>query len=230
MARTIKGLPEGRECLGKTPDSRLLIDPTSMGLQEPTRTFFRRPTRVVARDLIGAWVARRHEGRWFGARIVETEAYLGARDAAAHSWRGRRTPRVEPMYLDGGHLYVFLVYGMHSCANVVTRTAGTAEAVLLRAAEGPPGAPPKLLSGPGRLCAALGITVVFSGQDLLADRDVRIFRRVGRRPPIGRSPRIGVDYAGDARLWPLRFFALGSPAISGPRSLQAQDGVGRGAP
>lgn len=229
MARTLTDLPERRERLRKTPDPRLLIDPTSMGLQEPSRTFFRRPTTVVARDLIGAWVARRHKGRWFGARIVETEAYLGARDAAAHSWRGRRTPRVEPMYLDGGHLYVFFVYGMHSCANVVTRTEGIAEAVLLRAAEGPPGTPPKLLSGPGRLCSALGITVLFSGQDLLDDHDLRIFRRVGRRPRIGNSPRIGVDYAGAARFWPLRFFALGSSAVSGPRHLQAQDGSGRGA-
>ena len=79
-------------------------------------------------------------------------------DRAAHSWGGRRTPRVEPMYADGGHLYVFLVYGMHHCANVVTRREGVAEAVLLRAAEGPEGAPPRLLSGPGKLCAALGIT------------------------------------------------------------------------
>src|SRR5690349_19654605 len=153
----------------RPPDPRLRLDPEALGLEEPSRDFYRRPTRAVARDLIGAWIARRHRGRWYGARIVETEAYLGTGDAAAHSFGGRRTRRVEPMYADGGHLYVFFVYGMHSCANVVTRREGDAQAVLLRAAEGPPGAPTRLLSGPGKLCAALGITTADSGRDLVGD-------------------------------------------------------------
>ena len=137
----------------KAPDPRLRIDPDALRLREWARRDFRRGTVAVARSLVGAWIARRWRGRWYGARIVETEAYLGAGDRAAHSWAGRRTPRVEPMYADGGHLYVFLVYGMHYCANVVTRREGVAEAVLLRAADGPEGAP-RLLSGPGKLCAA----------------------------------------------------------------------------
>ena len=83
------------------PDARLRFDPDSLGLEEPARSFYRRPTVQVARDLVGAWIARRHRGRWYGARIVETEAYLGSGDAAAHSFRGRRTSRVEPMYSDG---------------------------------------------------------------------------------------------------------------------------------
>src|SRR5262249_38051473 len=124
----------------------------------------------------------------------------------------------------GGHLYVFLVYGMHHCANVVTRTEGIAEAVLLRAAEGPTGTPPRLLSGPGRLCAALGITVAWSGADLVKQRDLRIFCSHGPAPRIGVSPRIGVEYAGEARLWPLRFFDRDSPAVSGPAALRRQDG------
>ncbi len=119
------------------------------------------------------------------------------------------------MYADGGHLYVFLVYGMHFCANVVTRREGVAEAVLLRAAEGGEGAPPRLLSGPGKLCAALGITTRDSGADLLARGDLRILRPArGRRPRIGVSPRIGVDYAGEAAAWPLRFFDTDSSAVS----------------
>src|SRR6476659_2551413 len=126
----------------RTPDPRLVFDPAGLGLSEAERSFYRRATAAVARGLIGAWLARRWRGRWYGARIVETEAYLGAGDRAAHSWAGRRTPRVEPMYADGGHLYVFLVYGMHFCANVVTRRAGVAEAVLLRAAEGGESVPP----------------------------------------------------------------------------------------
>ena len=197
------------------PDARLRFDPQSLGLEEPARSFYRRTTVRVARDLVGAWIARRWRGRWYGARIVETEAYLGPGDAAAHSFRGRRTSRVEPMYADGGHLYVFFVYGMHHCVNVVTRRAGQAEAVLLRAAEGGPGAPARLLSGPGKLCAALGITGDASGSDLLGDGDLRILRRPrARRPRIGVSARIGVDYAGEASGWPLRFFDVDSAAVS----------------
>lgn len=198
-----------------SPDPRLRFDPAALGLTEAPRSFYRRETTAVARDLIGSYLARRWRGKWFGARIVESEAYIGPGDAAAHSFGGRRTPRVEPMYADGGHLYVFLVYGMHHCANVVTRRAGDAQAVLLRAAEGGQGAPARLLSGPGKLCAALGITGAASGRDLMGDGDLRLFRRPrGRRPRLGVSPRIGVDYAGDASRWPLRFFDLDSPAVS----------------
>ena len=196
------------------PDSRLAFDPHALGLDEPPRTFFRRRTVAVARALVGAWIARRFRGRWHGGRIVETEAYLGAGDRAAHSWGGRRTDRVEPMYAEGGHLYVFLVYGMHHCANVVTRPAGEPEAVLLRAAEGPEGAPERLMAGPGKLCAALGITVADSGRDLVGDGPIRIFSRRGARPRIGVSVRIGVDYAREAKDWPLRFYDRDSPSVS----------------
>jgi DNA-3-methyladenine glycosylase len=197
------------------PDPRLRFVPAALGLKAAARPFFRRDTVAVARDLIGAWFARRSEGSWYGARIVETEAYLGPGDAAAHSWKGRRTPRVEPMYGDGGLLYVFFVYGMHYCANVVTRVEGDPQAVLLRAAEGPEGAPARLLSGPARLCAALGVTKSASGVDLVESKRFRIFLRAGRRPAIDVSPRIGVDYAGEAAAWPLRFFDRGSRAVSG---------------
>ncbi len=169
----------------KAPDPRLRIDPDALGLREWVRADFRRGTVTVARSLVGAWIARRSRGRWYGARIVETEAYLGAGDRAAHSWAGRRTPRVEPMYADGGHLYVFLVYGMHDCANVVTRREGVAEAVLLRAADGPDGAP-RLLSGPGKLCSALGITTADSGLDLAGDES-----DPDLSPPAPARPRIG---------------------------------------
>lgn len=196
------------------PDSRLVVEPETLGLAEPGRAFFRRKTERVARDLVGAWIARRWRGRWYGGRIVETEAYLGPKDRAAHSWNGRRTPRVEPMYADGGHLYVFLVYGMHYCANVVTRREGVAEAVLIRAAEGPEGSPLRLLSGPGKLCSGLGITTRDSGCDLVGG-NVRIFvPRRRERARLTVTPRIGIDYAGDARDWPLRFCDAGSGAVS----------------
>ena len=202
------------------PHPALLFDPEERGRTEYSREFFRLDTPYIAREILGAWFARRYRKQWYGARLVETEAYLGSLDAAAHTWRGRRTPRVEPMYRDGGHLYVFFVYGMHYCANVVTRPAGVGEAVLLRAAEGPVGTPAKLLSGPGRLCAALGITSQASGFDLLSGGELRLFRQARLEDArIGISRRIGVDYAGEAADWPLRFFDRHSPAVSGPARL-----------
>jgi len=189
-------------------------------MTEPPRRFYLGDTAEVARRLLGCWLLRKHEGEWYGCRIVETEAYLGVGDAAAHSRGGRRTPRVEPMYREGGHLYVFLVYGMHHCANVVTRPAGVPEAVLLRAAEGPPGTPERLLSGPGRLCAAMGIGLESSGKDLLERESLSL--RCPDRPSvrIGAGLRIGVDYAGEAKDWPLRFADLDSQAVSGPGRLR----------
>jgi DNA-3-methyladenine glycosylase len=124
------------------------------------------------------------------------------------------------MYQDGGHLYVFIVYGMHFCANVVTRPTGIGEAVLMRAAEGPPGTPSKLMSGPGKLCAALRITVAESGADLLSKGDLCLFQGQGGPPTIQISKRIGVEYAGEAADWPLRFFDADSAAVSGPMRLR----------
>jgi DNA-3-methyladenine glycosylase len=123
------------------------------------------------------------------------------------------------MYMDGGHLYVYFVYGMHHCANVVTGPEGIAEAVLLRAAEAPDGEHPKLLSGPGRFCASLGLTKASSGADLLGEGDLCLFHGRESRPQIGMTPRIGVEYAGEAKDWLLRFFDKCSPAVSGPARL-----------
>ncbi len=202
------------------PHPTLRIDPETMGLREFSRSFYQRDTVHVARRLLGTWLIHRFENQWYGGRIVETEAYLGSGDAAAHSRGGRRTPRVEPMYMDGGHLYVFLVYGMHHCTNVVTRPAGIAEAVLLRAAEGPPEAPVKLLSGPAKLSYGLGITVASNGMDLLSEGAVRLYHNGSACSSIGTTERIGVDYAGEAAGWLLRFFDTRSKAVSGPAGLK----------
>lgn len=198
------------------PDPRLEFDPS--GMHEPDREFFLRDTTAVARELLQFWLGRRHGGSWYGGRIVEVEAYLGTADRAAHSWNGRRTPRVEPMYRHGGHLYVYFVYGMHHCANIVTREEGNPEAVLLRALEGPAGSPAELASGPGRLCRAMGITVVHSGIDLIHSSEIRLFRESRAEVTPAVTPRIGIDYAGEAKDWPLRFFDSASPAVSVRRS------------
>jgi len=202
------------------PSQSLRFDPEALGLTEFPRGFFRHDTVHVARRLLGVWLGHRFKGQWYGGRIVETEAYLGSGDAAAHSRGGRRTPRVEPMYLDGGHLYVFLVYGMHHCTNVVTRSKGIAEAVLLRAAEGPPGTPIKLLSGPAKLSRGLGITTDLSGADLHSAGNLRLFHSGVQCSSINTTRRIGVDYAGEAADWPLRFFDSRSKAVSEPANLK----------
>jgi len=185
------------------------------------RAFFARPTIQVARALLGKLLVRR-----FGAgdatlrlaRIVEVEAYLGERDAASHARRGP-TPRSAIMFGPPGHLYVYLIYGMHHCMNFVTERDGQAGAVLIRAAEPlapPPGAATsRPLSGPGKLCSGLGITLADRGLDLTAG-DALFVAEDGRRPPRrAASPRIGVDYAGAWAARKLRFYIPGNPHVSG---------------
>lgn len=178
------------------------------------RDFYDRDTVTVARELLGMHLVHRHEGLLRVGRIVETEAYLGPHDKAAHSARGL-TPRTRIMFGPPGHAYVYLIYGMHHCMNVVTGPAGHASAVLLRALE-----PVRNLGdatrGPGRLCRAMGIDRALNGQDLLSP--VFHIRRPqtphGEALRIVRRPRIGVDYAGAWARRLLRFYERDNPWIS----------------
>lgn len=193
--------------------------------------FYLDDTVSVARNLLGCIVWRQLDGgALLAARIVETEAYLGANDAASHARRGLRSNRNESMYLPGGHAYVYFTYGMHFCMNVVTQEADIAEAVLLRAAEPVQGIEeirarrPKaardfdLMNGPGKLCMALEIDRRLDGESLrgstlwLTGRSEEI-----ADDRIGVSPRIGIDNSGDAAAWPLRFFLRHNRHVSGPR-------------
>jgi DNA-3-methyladenine glycosylase len=146
------------------------------------------------------------------ARIVETEAYQGPLDLAAHSSRGK-TPRTEVMFGPPGHAYVYLIYGIWYCLNVVTRAAGTPHAVLIRALEPVSGIEQKT-SGPGLLCKALNIDRRLNGADLCADTLWIATPEETYRPRITRATRIGVDYAGTwaAKLW--RFYDANSPYVS----------------
>jgi DNA-3-methyladenine glycosylase len=173
------------------------------------RSFYARPTAAVAADLIGKILVRGRRR----ARIVEVEAYLGVKDKASHARFGP-TPRTRIMFGPPGHLYVYLVYGMHHCMNVVTEKDGVAGAVLLRAAAPLGGSDPRALSGPGKLCARLGVTRKDNGLDLTkggffltADDEVC--------PAPACSPRIGVDYAGSWTRRRLRFYWRGHPSVSG---------------
>jgi DNA-3-methyladenine glycosylase len=194
-------------------------------VDELHRTWFARPTAEVARDLVGCMiVVDRGTRDAVGARIVETEAYLGLDDAASHAARGR-TPRSAVMFGPPAHLYVYFTYGMHHCANVVAEIDGVAGAVLLRAAAVEEGlatvrlrrglgiATAALLRGPGNLCRGLGITRDEDGIDLL-DAGVRVhIEPATGRPPIEVSTRVGMRRAAD-RL--LRFSWRGDPAVSRP--------------
>lgn len=182
------------------------------------QSFYARPTVEVARDLLGKLLIRPGAPARV-ARIVEVEAYLGERDAASHARRGP-TPRAAIMFGKSGRLYVYLVYGMHHCMNVVTEPDGTAGAVLIRAAEPIDGfgsaSSPRLLAGPGKVCAALGIsrihngTILEDGRELFIAADAR-----APAPRLKRSARIGVDYAGAWASRLLRFYVPGNPAVSG---------------
>lgn len=176
-----------------------------------TRRFFERSTAEVARDLLGKVLARGPRR----ARIVETEAYLTERDLASHARFGP-AGRSAPLFGPPGRLYVYLIYGMHHCANVVTERTGVGGAVLLRAAEDLAGAPPRTLSGPGCLCRDLGITRADNGLDLLDPDEDTFLADDGFRPGrTARSARIGVEYAGPWARRLLRFYLPGHPAVSG---------------
>jgi len=192
------------------------------------RRFYLQDTVTVARALLGCVLWRRRGRQLLAARLVETEAYLGANDAASHARRGLRSKRNESMYLEGGHAYVYFTYGMYWCLNVVTQESDIAEAVLIRAAEPLQGIEsmrrrrPKakrdddLLSGPGKLCMALDIDRRLDGEPLdgnrlyLTERDVPV-----DESDIVVSPRIGVEGAVDVAHWPLRFFLRGNRYVSG---------------
>lgn len=196
------------------------------------KSFYRRATEEVARDLLGRYLVRRLDGETLVLRLVETEAYLGAPDRASHAWNGRRTERTESLYLPGGFAYVYFIYGIHHCLNAVTGEAEVGSAVLLRAGEPVEGEetlrrlrgwhdrkvrPGDLAGGPGKLCQALAIDRVLDGVPL----DEGALQIAEGEPisedDIAAGPRVGVDYAGDAARWPLRFAVRGSPHVSQPR-------------
>jgi DNA-3-methyladenine glycosylase len=195
--------------------------------------FYLRPTLRVARDLLGKILVHRRRGAVTAGRIVEVEAYRGPEDRAAHTAGGRRTARNEVMWGRGGRLYVYFTYGMHHCCNVVTRTAGVPEAVLLRGLEPLVGVPlmrrrregrrdldvAALARGPGNLCQAMGIDRALDGADLVTGPVVILDAPRVRTAAVGVSPRIGVAYAGDHALRPWRLFVRDSTAVSVSRRI-----------
>jgi DNA-3-methyladenine glycosylase len=179
-----------------------------------SRSFYDRDAAAVARALLGKHLVHASDGVERIGRIVEVEAYLGSHDRASHSSRGR-TERTKVMFGPPGRAYVYMIYGMYCCMNVVTEREGLASAVLLRAIE-----PVKRIEGrtegPGLLCRAMAIDRRLNGADLLGD-DFYIAAPAENAPfTIVKRPRVGVDYAGVWARRLLRFYIKGNPFVSKP--------------
>ena len=178
------------------------------------RAFYDRDTVAVARDLLGKHLVHVSRGEERIGKIVEVEAYLGPHDLASHSSRGC-TARTRVMFGPPGHAYVYLVYGIHCCMNVVTEREGHASAVLLRAVE-PVMNVEGSTRGPGRLCKAMHVDRRLNGHDLVSDDFFIADPHGAGSPRIVRRPRIGVDYAGRWARRHLRFYIRGNPFVSKP--------------
>ena len=206
--------------------------------------YLRNDTLSIARDLLGKLLVVPDEnGKRVSGMIVETEAYLGVTDRAAHSYGGRRTPRNEVMYGPAGHVYVFFVYGMYYQFNVVCGPVDTPHAILIRAVEpvegietmrerrgflSEPGAiatgsgagknksraDKNLTSGPGKLCIALNIDKTLNAEDLLGKKIWLEDHRTFTDHDIASGPRIGIDYAGEDAEKPWRFWVKGNEFVS----------------
>ncbi len=169
------------------------------------RKFYIRDVNLVARDLIGKiLVHESNEGITSGI-IIETEAYKGPEDKAAHTYNNRRTERTEIQFHEGGYVYVYMIYGMHYCFNITVNTPDKPEAVLIRALEPHEGIElmkarrkteslRNLCNGPGKLCCAMGITKMHYGIDLCGDK-LYLLDDERPAPVIMTSPRINIDYA-----------------------------------
>ena len=189
------------------------------------RHFYLQDTLTVARELLGMHLVHRVGAAVRAGRIVETEAYQGPEDRAAHSSRGR-TPRTEVMFGPAGHAYVYFIYGFWHCLNVVTAAEGVPHAVLLRAIEPVTGITERTC-GPGLLCRAMSVDRRLNGTDLCAGA-LWIERPGNARPVrIGQSPRIGVDYAGQWARRPWRFFDRDSSHPSRPPPRRKRRGGAR---
>ena len=188
------------------------------------RSWFDRPAVEVAPELLGARLVRETDDGRVGGRIVETEAYAGPEDLAAHSSRGR-TARNAVMFGPPGHAYVYLIYGLHNCLNVVCGPGGKPEAVLIRAMEIDEGveiararrgariADERLAAGPGNVCVALGIDRGLNGADLVNGAGLRL-EPAPRAVACVARPRIGVAYAGAWAEKPWRFLIPGNAHVS----------------
>ena len=185
-----------------------------------SRSFYTRPTLLVAKDLLGKFLIKKDGQKKLIGKIVEVEAYKGPKDKAAHSYGGKITDRSKTFYLEGGHLYIYLCYGINWMLNIVTEKENKPEAILVRALEPIEGCNLKkienLSNGPGKLCRWLKIDKSFNETDLVNSDKIWLEDRgeVIKKSQIVSAKRIGVDYAGEwaERLW--RFYIKNNSFVS----------------
>jgi len=181
-------------------------------MQKLQREFYDRDTITVAKELLGKYLVHHVHGIDYIGKIVEVEAYVGTHDLAAHSAKGV-TQRTKVMFGAPGHAYVYLIYGMYYCFNVVTEQEGNGTAVLIRALE-----PVKNISlrtqGPGLLCKAMQITKQLNGHDLTSENFYLAQSDVSESFTIIKKPRIGVAYAKHWARRLLRFYIKNNPFVS----------------
>ncbi len=202
-------------------------------MEKLKKTFYTRDTILVAKKLLGKYLAVRNINGEMIVRIVETEGYKGPGDKACHAYNNRLTKRTEVMYCCGGCAYIYQIYGMHYCLNVVTEKKGVGTAVLIRSAEPVKGLnlmsfnrynkqwnqlsdkeKNNITNGPGKLCKALGIDKNFNGESFLGEV-ISIYRfRDENDFEIETSKRINIDYSEEARDFMWRFYIRGNPYVS----------------
>lgn len=157
------------------------------------RNFYIQPTLWVAKNLLGKYIVRKIGTKKLAGKIIETEAYIGPKDKASHAYGGKVTKRNKAEYLIGGHIYIYLVYGLHWQLNITTFKQGKPECVLIRALD-----LGKLTDGPGKLCRYLKLDKSFYGEDLTKSERIWLEDRGEKIKPssILATSRIGIDYAG----------------------------------
>ncbi len=189
-----------------------------------SREFYDRDTLEVARDLLGCLLVRELDGERLVGRITETEAYIGRCDKACHAYGYKRTPRTETLFARPGTAYLYLIYGMYTCLNFGTEPEGEPAAVLIRGIEAVEGRDTiarlrfgrefsalsayqrkTFLNGPGKVCKGLRLDRTLNGHDLLRP-PLYVLPREGKVPAIHCGPRIGIDYAQEAKDFPWRFW------------------------
>jgi len=190
------------------------------------KEFYLNNSKILARKLLGKTLVLRTKGQVLAGKIVETEAYLGVRDAASHSYRGRVTPRNKIMFEDGGLVYIYLIYGMYFCFNIVSNKRGIPEAVFIRALEPLSGVSlmrknnmgvksgKMLTNGPCRWTRSFGIDKSFLGEKIYGRRIYITANKDISPAEIIKTKRIGVDFAKEAKDWPLRFYVKDNPFVS----------------
>ena len=199
--------------------------------------FFRQDAITVAKNLLGKYLVREYNDKKIITKIVETEAYMGIEDKAAHVFGDRRTERTEPLYQDGGHIYVYLIYGMYHCLNISANIEGTPECVLIRAVE------PiseideisqnryskdykdlssyqkkNICNGPGKLCKALKIDRNLNFESILGNKlyiiDDYKLDSENKEFEIVESKRVNIDYAEEAKDYLWRYYIKDNKHVS----------------